>query len=82
MRKKSSVSKFTATLSDLRNKQIFDNENLHQDYFIEIFKLINSIKSIFISFTLESLWQGRGGGNYFYYIYIFTKMFILNMIEF
>lgn len=72
MRKKSSVSKFTATLSDLRNKQIFDNENLHQDYFIEIFKLINSIKSIFISFTLESLWQGRGGATIFI-IYIFLQ---------
>lgn len=28
------VSKLAATLSDLGDKQIFDNENLHQDYFM------------------------------------------------
>lgn len=38
--KKLFVSKITATLSDLRDKQIFNNENLDQDYFIEILCLM------------------------------------------
>lgn len=63
------VSKLAATLSDLGDKQIFDNENLHQDYFMF------DILRIFL-YNLHLSPYG-GGRQIFFSIYFYKKCLFL-----